>query len=974
MTVTKIDIFNWKSPYYGPLSNHYHYQITDNSENNSKHNNLRYKSVTNYIYGHMLDSKEHIIRLSNFPQPLGIKNLYDRLFEIEIKNVIKDAVQIGYEAKIKSFPELKKVLLQTGNAPIIYKSKNRILGTGVGTGQEGKNLIGTVLVQIRRGLLTEKRNQTRKEIKENKDRQIYTSYVVYLNLIQLIYEGDSLVKYIGKSPEEIIDMLGGDEVLSRAPNQKVILEDLHYKSRALPPEVYASIKNPNNIAWLIRSTRLEGIKIRINSKIKDVLMDTYLEWVYNMEYPDKMDKYKSVKNSQIYITEPYEIEKLRNNLYNLYMEGKFPTELAAALESKIEELLEQIPTMKEIEKSKMFASKFLTNVSKDIDNLESENILPTYVSQSGEPVIISAFPTQSAVDDYNFMELFAPVDITSIFEIENLYFPSVTHYIMYRLIFKITRNRKFSYEQIINETLDIPRIENFKNPDEIEVIYEKIKYNYRERIFPIKYLKEALDIKFSDRNIQNILLGTENLTIVWGDNKDPVLGIGSGKKPGENICGKLMMDIRNNIKESRQEEIFDEIITEENIERLLEYDPMLLKWFQRRVRDMSISLNIVDKHLKELEPKVARYTINDPEYTSHILDIIYQPCIPMFSMSDDIKIPAPISIESVIRKQFGSDNLSSEIVEIIWKRCAVLIYYLVIGMKQTGIKKIQNILYNIEKYIEKDMECYQIIPNDDRENCIANALIRLSERIFLFDTKYLDRKYMSSNDLVTATSIILQAYFPMKILTIGGQKKMEKIRRINIGKATASIIENTDKSISEETLSLLDKYVNVEESETQQTDEISRKYKRPIIRKQIVKEQIRDTISEDESVFSETEEKILEDDAFDMYSNVSSDQQVFVDENLSTQQKLSLQEDEGDGVEQIGGDTEDFLGLGDSPYESIKPIFKDYMLNNVTGITNTNVDELIETLVTLLEFVKNYKKIPAEIKHNRIMFFAKISI
>ena len=684
-----IDIFNWKNTYYGPLSNHYPYQLTERADRYT----FRYRSVTNYIYANMLDNTDHISRIASLSDPMQVKNLYVKLFDIEIKNTIRDATERGYEAKLDSFPELKQLLLKTGNNPILYQSQNPILGTGIGSGVEGENLVGMILTQQRHNLLVEKKNKMRKIAKENKDRQLYLSYVVYLKLIQLINDGNNLIEFIGKTPEEIIEILGGDEVLAKAPGERVILEDLHYRSKALPPEVYASMLNLSNIAWYIRSIRLEAIKFRTIAKIKDIILDTYLRYCFPIEYPDNVDEYESIRDAQFATMSNKDIYELKENLYQLYMENKFPIDIVAGITERIESLQNQIPSDEEIQNGKKVAAQFLSNVSKDIDMSVNDNVLPSYIIPSGDPIEIYPNISNKDLTEENFIQLLAPVDNTSFFQIDNLYFPTISHYITYRLLSKITKNSKISYDMILSSSLSQePSIENFKSPDTLGKIYDITYKKYISNILPVQYMKQAQNIKYSDRNMQNILLSTEDLTILWGDRNDYILGTGNKYNKGENICGIYLMELRASIRKNRGEELYDEVITEENINTIIEYDSMLLTWIERRVKDMANTIDIMNNHLTTFEPELSNYTIKDPKYIAYILDIIYLPCLPIFSMSDDIKINAPSKIENAIRSQLGYNSATDETIDLIWKRNAVLIYQLLMAMQDSGVKKIKTIL------------------------------------------------------------------------------------------------------------------------------------------------------------------------------------------------------------------------------------------------------------------------------------------
>ena len=226
---------------------------------------------------------------------------------------------------------------------------------------------------------------------------------------------------------------------------------------------------------------------------------------------------------------------------------------------------------------------------------------------------------------------------------------------------------------------------------------------------------------------------------------------------------------------------------------------------------------------------------------------------------------------------------------------------------------------------------------DEKDNCMANALLRLGQRILLFDKQYLKNTLMESRDLVTAASIILQVYLPQKILTYKGRKEL-----MRIGRRTIKSQAQKDVDI----VKLTKQYVKIpKKSKTKKT------YKRPRRNDQ---PDIKDDIEDIEEDVEDVEEDVEED-------FISEDFEVVVEDDIGEQQDMEEQDD-------------DFMGLGyaDSPKESVLPSLRKYMLDNVAGVNETNVAELIDTLLKLIDFLKKYKKIPMDVKHNRIMFFAKI--
>ena len=69
----------------------------------------------------------------------------------------------------------------------------------------------------------------------------------------------------------------------------------------------------------------------------------------------------------------------------------------------------------------------------------------------------------------------------------------------------------------------------------------------------VKIMKDILMIKFSDNKLKKLLLDTNNKNIIEDSPRDNFWGIGK-KKDGKNMLGKLLMEVRENLKESKKED------------------------------------------------------------------------------------------------------------------------------------------------------------------------------------------------------------------------------------------------------------------------------------------------------------------------------------------------------------------------------------------------------------------------------------
>jgi predicted NAD-dependent protein-ADP-ribosyltransferase YbiA (DUF1768 family) len=253
---------------FGALSNNYPYAIVVDGK--------LYSSVANYIYSNMTDNPLYSTILRTYP-PMGqnessvkktilfrellmnrklypkekqelfqedmngdISKVYRAVQKEEYVQTARRAINTAYNV-LRSNEEFKSALLATGDAELLYISKNDVLGiTELGYGQ---NLIGSALELVRASLRQE---IIRDEIKE-RNAEVVVAYHVYRFLMNEMEEGRDIKRFVGKSYREIAE----SESLQPKHSETLIFEEFESGSSDL--SIYKAIEDETSMALNLRN-------------------------------------------------------------------------------------------------------------------------------------------------------------------------------------------------------------------------------------------------------------------------------------------------------------------------------------------------------------------------------------------------------------------------------------------------------------------------------------------------------------------------------------------------------------------------------------------------------------------------------------------------------------------------------------------------------------------------------------------------
>lgn len=254
--------------------------------------------------------------------------------------------------------------------------------------------------------------------------------------------------------------------------------------------------NVNNIVPILKFRLRERIWTNDIKKFKNHLLDVYLDYLLETEYPnvEKAD-YRKAKFQQIEIEK--NVEKYENQLYDLYLKNKINNLITSKLEFTPDKNLEEMNKEK-----------------KDIDSLlvapEIEGDTPKMYIGPHDPFLPS-FPEQVTVNSKTFN--------------------TVVHYAFFKLMQRI----ELAPRNIDINAIPLNNLQEMYDYEKNQWMKEKLKLNN----------EVATIAKFKQNEILfHLLHATGRAELVWNDKDDPRLGTGYDNH-GENLSGRFLEYMRD---------------------------------------------------------------------------------------------------------------------------------------------------------------------------------------------------------------------------------------------------------------------------------------------------------------------------------------------------------------------------------------------------------------------------------------------
>jgi predicted NAD-dependent protein-ADP-ribosyltransferase YbiA (DUF1768 family) len=720
--MVNITILNPNDKIYGKLSNNYLHWMMVGKQN--------YPSVTNYIYSNMLLKPWIRAQLTTLTPVKDVYPKFLELLQLERNTIIKLGVENAYKSKF-SQPELLTQLMATGNTELLYMGSDSFLGIGVN--RNGFNYIGKYLMQLRRQKQLAIKDVEKSKLQEQKDKELYDIFVAYKALESLItYKKDNLKEYVGKTPQEIIDMIGKDEVMKKAPTLENFRKTVEL--RLLPPELYIAVTNPTILAEIVRKQQLRNLRTALIQKKKTIILEMYVDYLLAKNYPYLTpEQYPEAREQQFRKLGLQSLSELKNRVESYYEKGLLSERLSKNIDGEIISI--NIPTEEEVEAVELVV---FTKVEQKVEEI------PTAEQQ--KPIEINSEDS-----------IFSAVDDSVLFKVDKYLYPTVAHYITTLQLANVPTigSMDTAYSYIVDPALGpIQSKANFYNLHSILLKYNKIYLeNFSTRL--LEHMKIGLDKKFENREFQNLLLITGNSNLLWGQKDDTILGIGTKEAKGQNQVGKYLEKIRENIKLERKDEDLVEFTTDE-IMAVIE-DPIMFAWIQMRLNDMCYTI-YASKNYTEM--KTGTPIKINPEFVQDVVDKIYQPCSNIYEMVDEVTAQLSQKFRTMVQKCPGFSSVGHDVVDILWKRIVVVLYYLVKYTQKTSISPtafladLRRILATVERLVTQDNNCLDL-SGTPQENCILSALVNVIRNIIEFNKKLGLSTEIGKTEIDLAKTIIL---------------------------------------------------------------------------------------------------------------------------------------------------------------------------------------------------------------------------
>ena len=883
----EIKIFDPRDKPFGCLSNNYSNYLKGDKQSVPVIQSLKFgtgkpcRTLTNYIYASLIDneSRKNIVCSA---KSKDVKKLFNEQVKNEKEQTIREAVEEGLKSMFEENNDLSKLLLSTGTGKIFYISKNDDKFLGIDEHGNGNNLYGVLLEQERTRLLSELRKQEKQKDKENEQNIMYDTYLAQKVLIDAINGGNNLKNYIDRSltSTQIVQEFGRETLESKSLSKEQFLNSFPTK---ISPNVVSYVRDPKNMVYLIRKEFLPKLQEKRLREKKKQIFYMYADYLLKKKGVNPED-YDKAKEQQFSGKEFFnQADNLEDRLYDLYNKGMLSESLSQAIDKRFNAYY--IPTDEEIA---------YTNEPPDKKAVFKQQ--SGYVSSNTRPIYILPSDAKSDVryKENSYYLVFSPDNISkNIIKINGFTYLTLNHYIIEKLMLQLGVKDVHSY--ILNSTTG-----GFRNLPDIVKDYEKFKIkHYKEKL--IFYTKKGLNQKFENRVMQDYLLATGNAKLVYNDSDDDILGIGSDSN-GDNEVGKYLMELRTKIVEKRKGEDF-KTLTPGDITFIIDKNAFMKDWVIQRVNDSCRTIVTMNDYVEE---KFKTKDILSTKFVTAVLDNIYHPCSQIYGAVDRIQdLEIPEYFVNMVKKCDNMESASLQIIDLLWKRIAVIIYYLIIHLEKKGakIRDISSEIGQVQVLKSEKFVCEQIVL-DKYENCIIVALVNLIIGIIDFNIQNSGQKIEVTNlEVQAAASIILESIIPKK----------------------------SSKQDEEEIIEGLKDFKDPKDGKE---------------------------VGEDLTAYEDEDEvdKLIDEAIID---NEDSLKFEFTDEELEGES----------GEEELGYESEKSDKSNFSP-ESDKNKIIEY-LKGFPVIETKNIDKLATYIKDAVTIIKDQTKlIPAQIKRNRVNFFA----
>lgn len=602
-----IEIYNPRVKPYGPLSNNYIYYF--------QIGNVKVPSVTHYIYSEILCKPSYKLLVLKERDPINARKLAQKLYYKCFDDIAINTIRRATVAKFSN-PELMDVLLSTGNAKLEFNDESLLLGTGIGPNQgRGKNIIGVALEKFRSTLQAKERSSNKEE-----DPTVYLVYLAKEVLMNAIMMGENISEYDGLSYDEIIDSYGEEKIKKEKSSREMIYDN--YRKGNIDKIVQLELENPGNLVKILNKEYISKIKKSNIQLISNIIFIEFTNYLLEKNFPNlKESEYEEARAQEFLKLKTSNLKDIYDRLTGLYFRDKLPKPISKKISKKTANLY--IPLDSEIEEAEDFDLEEEI-LAKDLEaSMEEEDMYnPVYrkdlegfdfIEKKKTPVNRETISFSDAVGKYKSL---SPYDM-DMFTLDGYQFPSIAHAIYTYIMasFPVMNGLNHAHSRLLkNKKKSYNDINNYISVPQVIDLYYKIEQKNLGFIYT-ETLKTALDAKFSDMRLQNLLLTTGNRYLIYTDKGNSFLGIGENGD-GENYVGKYLMDLRYIYSKNRSE---DEIMRLSNVVLTMSNDPEIVDWINIKLRDVLTSTDIIKKldtqYIGNLSSKLKKLNDEDNQLT-----------------------------------------------------------------------------------------------------------------------------------------------------------------------------------------------------------------------------------------------------------------------------------------------------------------------------------------------------------------------
>jgi predicted NAD-dependent protein-ADP-ribosyltransferase YbiA (DUF1768 family) len=871
-------------------------------------NNIRWNTTINYVYGNILIDDVYK-RMGSMLNPRDINTEMMNLFKENENYTMQTAITSSLKEMIDADSRIEQLLLSTGKSGIVYKNANKFLGDGDdGTGD---NYYGKYLMNIRDEIFGKMTKNKQSMFTDNYNINLYNTYVNSQIVLAELQNGSTLSEYVNMPVGDVVKKITSKVgyVKQKYPSMETIIA--LRKIGKIPTEILVTMNNPTYIVNFYRHQHIRNVLKNNLTKVKTIIFDNYLDYILEKYYTDVNNaEYAKAKDQELSkFTDRKKLELYIDKLYNLYITKNISERFYDSVLDKVKDIIVDIP---EDEQRKIDSFVVITDVNdigvfnnpSDFDFNKKTSNIQTQYTQPNTPKIIYIYPPNTIESKYNML---SPYTLSKDFIVMKHKFNSIASVIFTFMMAKLPIVKSFDEAY---KTLGLLILNN--DFTGMYAKYIEIKNLYIQNQMLVNMFT------IMDKKIQSRELYAQTL-VQTGTSKISFNVKNKNEQQFYNDLASYYMKKRVELIQRYDNDIVIEESSFINI-----FDDLLIKrWVEMRLGDICFVITQLMEYTNYDNSELLESDLLE------MVDKLYHPCYNITKLSNKIDIDPPGFVSEKIRKSFGSYKVSKQMINMIWKRIAIIIYYFSIDEKLSK-NKLKKILTDVEYVNTKNVSCNNII-NDNESNCIILALLNLIEQLIKFNPKYdgNSKQRIQEKDVVTATSIILNQF--ESTLTESDNVGNDNFDMDNIFMRNAIIDqdllnnENTKKKIN---VDVRKGMVDLNNNHTN-TANI-------------------DNINDDE--FDKALDELFEDDddrSNDNYGDSEHDE----DENTGDNDN----DDEGNSPIVI-------------PNVEIPVSLKSY-------ITNYNIENVDETCVYILTAVHKIKssKLTKSIKHGRINFFLKIS-